>query len=561
MTRLIITVLLIFVSGCTPTPADGDGPVSAADTVFTNADIYTMDPERPRADALAVRDGKIIAVGGDTDILKFCGPNTGKVDLKGRVVVPGLIDSHAHLASLGSLVTGSLDLRQTRSYDKMLEAVKEAVAKAKKGDWITGGRWDQANWGQKKLPTHHRLSEVSPDNPVWLTRVDGHAGLANARAMELAGIDDSTPNPRGGEILRDSKGKATGIFVDNAKSLIIRAMPYSAGSSVEDYVLAAQKRCLAVGLTGVHDAGVSPAEIGLYKKLADDHKLKLRIYAMVDSGSAVPYFEKNKPLIGYGDNRITVRAVKCMVDGAMGSRGAWLLADYSDRKGYRGLPGQQPEFILKISRAALKHGYQVCTHAIGDRGNRETIDVYEKALKDNPVKDHRFRVEHAQMVSLEDIPRFAELGIIPSMQQTHCTSDMRWAEDRVGPERVKGCYAWAKFLRAGCRIAGGSDFPVESENPLLGFYAAVTRANAEGLPSGGWRPEDLMTREEALRSFTIDAAYAAFEEKIKGSLEVGKLADFVVLSKNIMTCAAAEILKTECLMTVIGGEMVYEKKQ
>ncbi|MHC4661385.1 MAG: amidohydrolase [Planctomycetota bacterium] len=562
MHPLIITVLLLLACGCTPTPETaeaGEAPPSIADAVFTNGDIYTMDKEQPRAKAIAVAGGKIISVGNDSDILEFCGPDTKKVDLKGRFVVPGLIDSHAHPADFGSLITGRLDLRETKSYGEMLEAVKKAIAKADKGDWIVGARWDQASWGEEKLPTHHKLSEISPRNPVWLTRVDGHSGLANARAMKLAGISDSTPNPEGGEILRDAQGKATGIFVDGAKGLITYFIRYTGGGSMEDYLLAAQKRCLSVGLTGVHDAGVSPAQIGLYKKLADDGKLKLRVYAMVDSGSAGRYFERNKPLIGYRGNRVTVRAVKCMMDGAMGSRGAWLLSDYSDRRGHRGLPLQSPEFIRKISRAALQRGFQVCTHAIGDRANRETLDAYEKALKKNPVKDHRFRIEHAQMVALEDIPRFAKLGIIPSMQPTHCTSDMRWAEARVGPERLKGCYAWAKFLRAGCRIAGGSDFPIESENPLLGFYAAVTRTNSKGLPEGGWRPEDKMTREQALRSFTIDAAHAAFEEKIKGSLEAGKLADFTVLSKNIMTCKPAEILKTECLMTVIGGEIVFEK--
>ncbi len=539
--------LLLLLAGCSGAPR-GNAP----DAIYWNAVVYPV--VGPKAEAIAVRGERIAAVGTNATVKVLAGPGTELVDLGGATVVPGLIDSHGHMAGLGSLLTGRLDLVQTKSYDQAIAMVREAAAKAGPGEWILGGRWDQANWGQKDYPTHERLSAASPENPVWLTRVDGHMGLANRKAMELAGITRATPNPPGGEILKGPDGEPNGLFVDNAEDLIA-ARIRGARAGFADMVLAAQEACLKVGLTAVHDAGVSPSEFPAYKGLDGDGRLKLRIYAMVSGGARIPeWFERNPPHRG---RRLTIRACKMFIDGAMGSRGAWLLEPYSDRPGYTGLPVTSPEVLRKVAEAGLRHGYQICTHAIGDRGCREALDAYEAAMKAVPARDPRLRIEHAQNPAVSDIPRFAKLGVIASMQQTHATSDMRWAKDRVGPERVKGAYAWRKFLDAGVRIAGGSDFPVEGENPLWGFYAAVTRQDQDGRPAGGWTPGERMTREEALRSFTLDAAHAAFEEADRGSLEPGKLADFTVFSKDILTVPPREILATRCLRTVIGGETVY----
>jgi predicted amidohydrolase YtcJ len=423
-------------------------------------------------------------------------------------------------------------------------------------EWVLGGRWDHESWSAKELPTHQELSKAVPDRPVWLRRVDGHAGLANKKAMELAGVNKDTPSPAGGEIIRDAKGEPTGVFVDNAMTLITRRIPAGAMGSSEDLLLKAQEMCLAAGLTGVHDAGVSPAEIGVYQKLAESGKLKIRVYAMVAGYYAMKWFDEHEPVAG---DRISVRAAKLYMDGAMGSRGAWMLEPYADRprdaegKPYVGLAVSETSLIEAVARHAVERGYQVCTHAIGDRGNREVLDAYERA---GAVRK-RFRIEHAQLLSMADVPRFAELGVIPSMQPTHCTSDMRWVDERVGPERSKGAYAWASLLKTGVKIAGGSDFPVESHNPFLGIYAAVTREDVNGSPAGGWHPAEKMTREEALRAFTIDAAYAGFAEGDRGSLAVGKSADFVVIDRDVMTCEEREIAGTKVLKTVVGGEEVF----
>lgn len=535
-----------------------------AQTAYINAKIHTVDDARPRAEAIAVADGRILAVGTADEAREAAGAGAEIIDVGGATIIPGLIDAHGHIAGLGALFLGVIDLSGTTSYDQVIELVEQRAAEAQPGQWILGRGWDHESWPDKQMPTHEALSEATPDNPVWLSRVDGHAGLANARAMEAADVTGSTPSPRGGEILRDAAGQPTGVFVDNAESLIERAVPASARSSAEDLILAAQEACLAAGLTGVHDMGVSPSMADLYKRMEADGRLKLRVYGLISGPYAVRYFEEREPYIG---GRVTIRSCKLYMDGAMGSRGAWLLAPYADRPigpggaPYVGLAVSEPELIEQVARHALAKGYQVCTHAIGDRGNREVLDAYERALRDASEAqraDHRFRIEHAQLLAPEDIGRFAELGVIPSMQQTHCTSDMRWVDARVGPERAKGAYAWRSLIDAGSIIAGGSDFPVESHNPFLGLYAAVTRQNAAGEPAGGWQPEQLMSREEALKSMTIWAAYAAFEEADKGTLTPGKLADFIVIDRDIMTCAPPEILETRVLRTVIGGETVYE---
>jgi predicted amidohydrolase YtcJ len=532
----------------------------STDLVFVNGNIYTMDGRQPRAEALAIRNGRIIAVGSNDDVRRRVSDDARVRDLKRRTVLPGLIDAHAHVASLGSFGLGCIDLSSARSFDQVVQMVANKAAKTPAGQWILGGRWDHETWPDKRLPTHEQLSAVTPDNPVWLTRVDGHVGLANAAAMARAGITPDTRAPAGGEILRDADGNPTGLFVDNAEDLITRHID-DAVADAEALILKAQEMCLSAGLTGVHDMGVSPAEIDAYKRLADSGRLKLRVYLLVSAPYAMEYFTKERP---YVSERVTVRGCKLYVDGAMGSQGAWLLEPYSDRptdadgRPYTGLNVTPPEDIRKIARHALQHGYQVCTHAIGDRGNRVVLDAYAAALEQAPHADHRFRIEHAQLLAPDDVPRFAQLGVIPSMQPTHCTTDMRWVYARVGRERARGAYAWASLLKTGARIAAGSDFPVESHNPFPGLYAAITRQNAAGEPPGGWHPEQRMTRTEALRAFTLDAAHAAFEEDRKGSLSPGKLADFVIIDRDVMTCEPKRILETRALKTIIGGETVYE---
>jgi hypothetical protein len=459
---------------------------------------------------------------------------------------------------LGSVKTGRLNLAQVKSLDELIALVKERAAETPDGEWVLGSLWDNASWGMKTFPTHERLSAAVPDHPVWLRRNDGHMALANAKAMSLAGITRDTPDPTGGEILRNADGDATGLFVDNAMDLVTRVIPRE--GSVRDDLLAAQEACLALGITGVHDAGISPAEIDIYRRLAESGELQLRVYGMIDAGSALDYMAHHEPLIDYAGGRFTLRAVKCFADGAMSTRGAWLFEPYTDRPGYVGLPVQNLDWIGRITQSALDAGYQVCTHAIGDRAIHEILNLYETATTSHPDLDHRLRIEHAQNPALSDIARFAALDVIPSMQPVHATSDMRWAEDRVGPERVLGAYAWAKFLRAGCRIAAGSDFPVEDPNPLWGVYAAVTRQDHEGNPAAGWYPDECMTREEAFRAFTIDAAYSAFEEKDKGTLEIGQLADIAVFDRDVMRCPPRELIDTKVQMTVINGDIVYEVK-
>jgi hypothetical protein len=529
------------------------------DAVYVSGNIYTVDAARPRAEALAVAGDRITAVGSNAEVRRLAGPSTKMVDLGGKTVLPGLIDAHCHVASLGSFGLGRIDLSDARSYQALVTTVVERAKEVKPGEWILGGRWDHESWPERRLPIHAALSTASPDNPVWLTRVDGHAGLANAAALKLAGINRDTPATPGGEILKDEHGEPTGVFIDNAMDLITKHIDQPATDPAA-LILKAQEMCLAVGLTGVHDAGIMPAEILVYQSLAESGKLKLRVYAMIAGRYASEYFTTHEPLIG---DRLTVRAAKVYADGTLGSRGAWLLAPYADRpaddhgKPYVGL-AVEPDLIRTLAEDGLRRGYQVCTHAIGDRANRETLDAYAAALRQTPRRNHRFRIEHAQVLSLADIPRFAELGVIPSMQPTHCTSDMRWVESRIGTERAAGAYAWAKLRRTGVPIPGGSDFPVESHNPFLGIYAAITRQDRAAQPPGGWHPEERMTREEALRSFTYDAAYAAFQEGCKGSLQVGRLADFIVIDRDIMTCEPARIPGTCVLRTVIGGETVYE---
>lgn len=532
-----------------------------ADLVLKGGKIATVDKDFSYAQAVAVRGDSIIFVGSDADIAKYIGPATEVIDCAGRLVVPGLIDAHAHMLGYGSSLS-ELDFRGTKSFDEIISLCAEKAKTLSPGEWITGQNWDQNDWPEKEFLPHDALSKAVPDNPVWITRVDGHAGIANAKTMEIAGIAKASKSPGGGEILRKKDGSPTGVFVDNAMDLINSVVPDPTEEQLSDALEAAANGCLAVGLTGVHDAGVSPRTIALYKKLIDSGRLGMRVFAMLgypgDGADVKDYLLKNK-FDSYGDHFLKVASIKLFMDGALGSRGAAMFEDYSDRPGYTGLMTLSEERAEEVSRAALEADCQVCTHAIGDKAIDLILDAYEAALKDNPKKDHRFRVEHAQVVAPGDFQRFVDLGILPSMQPTHATSDMYWAEARVGAERVKGAYAWRSFLDLGLIVPCGSDFPVEETNPMLGIYAAITRQDPTGYPDGGWFPEQRMTREEVLKGFTIWAADAAFQDDILGSIEAGKLADMVVLSNDIMTIEPKNILSTVPDYTIVGGKVRYSR--
>lgn len=540
-------------------PAD-----TPADTVYLNGNIHTVDPDNPRAEALAVRGERLAAVGSRAEAGALIGPTTEVIDLRGMTVLPGLIDAHAHLTGLGAIELGVIDLADTTTYDEVIELIEARAAQTPEGEWILGRGWDHESWPEQRLPHHRRLSEAVPNHPVLLGRVDGHADLANAKAMDLAGVDRGTESPPGGEMLRDEEGEPTGVFVDNASGLVARAVPPGARGRTEDLILAGQRAVLAAGLVNVHDMGMQPSGVDVYRRLEAEGLLKLRMDLAISAPFAVRYFEENEPYLG---DRVTVRSAKLYMDGAMGSRGAWLLEPYSDRprddrgRPYTGLSVMEPERVEFISRHGLENGYQIRVHAIGDRANREVLDAFERAAASAgaDLRAARFRIEHAQLVSPEDIPRFAELGVIASMQQTHASSDMRWMGDRVGPDRLEGAYAWGSLARSGAVIAGGSDFPVEKYSPFRGMYAAITRQNERGNPPGGWLPHERMTRAQMLRSFTIDAAFAAFAENERGSLEPGKLADFIVIDRDPMTIEPRRVLDTEVLRTVIAGETVYER--
>jgi len=523
-----------------------------ADLAMTGARIYTAERSKPTASAMAVQGGKILAIGDD--ISRYIGPSTRKIDLAGATIIPGFIDSHGHMEALGDSLE-ILDLRGTKSEKEVAEMVRQTARNRKPGEWIRGRAWDQNNWPGKQFPTFRTISEAAPDNPVYLTRVDGHAGWASRKAMELAGLTRAASDPPGGKILRDSSGAPTGVLIDRAQGLVSDKIPQVDAGRTRERLARAARECARLGLTTVHDAGTSAEVVEQYHALIKDHQLPIRVYAMIGGdGPLWREYLKRGPEIG---DRLTVRSIKLVADGALGSRGAALKTPYSDDPGNAGLLILQEKDIERVAREAVAHGFQVNTHAIGDRANRTVLDAYAAAL--GGPNDRRFRIEHAQVVSLEDIPLFQKYSVIASIQATHATSDMPWAGARLGPERVKGAYAWRRFLSLGVHVPNGSDFPVENPNPLWGFYAAITRRDHEGHPPGGWFPDQRMTREEALTSWTIEGAYAAFEEKTTGSLAPGKLADFVVLSQDIMRIPPPEILKTRVTMTVVGGEIVYSQ--
>ena len=523
-----------------------------ADLVISNAAIYTADAGKPRAKAMAVRGGRVVAIGDE--VRGFIGPKTQVVDLQGAAVIPGLIDSHVHMSGLGQLLETS-DLRHVKSVAEVAAMVKARAARLPKGSWVRARNWDQTNWGGE-FPLHTALTEAAPEHPVFLSRVDGHAGWVNRKAMEIAGIDDKTPDPMGGKIIRDSAGHATGVLIDRAQGLVGSKIPAATDDEVLARLRAAARECARLGMTTVHDAGIGEQELRGYRKLLAAGQLPVRIYAMIGGEGAMwNRFLQTGPEV---HERLTVRSIKLVADGAIGSRGAAFWQPYADDPGNTGLMILKQETVERVARQAAEKGFQVNTHAIGDRANRMALDAYGKVLGENNGK--RFRIEHAQAISLPDFALFKKFGVIASMQSTHATSDMRWAMKRLGPDRIAGAYAQKRMLNAGVVVANGSDFPVEEPNPLMGFYAAVSRQDVNGEPKEGWRPEERFTREEALRSWTWAGAYAAFEEDWKGSLAVGKVADFLVLSGDIMTLPLAELPKVKVRATYVAGETVYSDR-
>ena len=530
-----------------------------ADLIVTNARIYTAYDARPRVEALAVRGGRIAFIGSAREAEALRGPATRVVDAGGETVIPGMVDAHAHFAGLAETLR-SVDLTGTRS---QAEAVARVVARASTlppGTWIQGRGWDQNAWGDTRFPTHDPLSAAVPGHPVYLTRVDGHAAWVNAAAMQRAGLTRAARDPDGGRILRDAAGAPTGVLIDRAQGLVTRVIPEPTRAETRQGLTDAMAVMHRWGLTGMHDAGASRALIELYDEMAGAGALPLRLYVMIgdDSAALAHYFAKG-PVAGAHDGHLWVRAVKLYADGAMGSRGAALLEPYSDDPNNLGLLLSAPAHIRDVAARGLAAGFQVNTHAIGDRGNRVVLDAYEQALAARPTANHRFRVEHAQVLHSDDLPRFAQLGVIPSMQASHQTSDMYWVGKRLGPTRTLGAYAWRSLLESGVVIPNGSDFPVEAVNPLISFHAAIARQDARDWPAGGWLPEQRMTREEALKSMTLWPAYAGFQEGELGSLSVGKRADFVILDRDIMRVPAELVLGTRVRSTWLGGREVYRQ--
>ena len=528
-----------------------------ADLIVVNGTVYTVDEAHPRASAFAVRNGRIIFVGSDREARMLAGSATQVIDARGNAVIPGMVDAHAHLLGLGTSLR-NVQLAGSKTYDEVIARVVERSKSMKAGEWIVGRGWDQNLWTDKKFPTHELLSRALPNNPVVLTRIDGHALLANAMALRAAGVTAATRDPDGGRIERNADGSPAGVFVDNAQGLVSRSIPAATPAQTRQAIIAAIAEANKWGLIGIHDAGASRRTIDIYESLAREGRYNLRNYVMVSGDSAnVRYYLGLGPRSAMYNGRIWVRSFKLYSDGALGSRGAALLAPYSDDSNNTGLVVTPAAEVQRVATAALRRGFQVGVHAIGDRGNRIVLDAYDAALKAVPTPDHRFRIEHAQVISLRDIPRFALLGVIPSMQASHQTSDMRWAEARVGPERIKGAYAWRSLLNSGVVIPNGSDFPVEEVNPLISFHSAISRQDGTNWPAGGWYPDQVMTREEALRSMTIWPAYAGFQEKTMGSISPGKYADFVILDRDIMKIPATEILGARVISTWLGGRRVY----
>lgn len=534
-----------------------------ADLVLMDGKVVTVDKNFSTREAVAVKGDKILFTGTKKEAANYIGPSTRVIKLNGALVLPGLIDGHAHLHSLGEQLS-FLNINGAETYDQIIARVAEQVKTARPGEWIIGGRWDHTAWPGKQFPHHKMLSKVSPNNPVYLRRVDGNSALVNQKAMDIAGISARSPKPFGGVIHGDKSGQPSGVLVNRAMNLVKKHIPKTTEQQLETRFKKAVRSCLQVGLTGVHEAGVGPRELALYKRLIDKDQLPLRVYAMLGDQEKpmmdedLEAFYRKHRVENYGNYLLSARSIKLFFDGALGSRGAAFFQPYEDDPANKGLLRVPPEYITKVARAALKTGMGVNTHCIGIRGNRLCLDAYEVALKEFPGKDHRFRIEHAQIVRREDVKKFAALGVIPAMQPTHCTSDMNFVADRLGSQRAEGAYAWQWFREAGLVIPMGSDFPVESNNPLYGIYSVITRQDHQGKPEKGWFPRHRLSIEDAIRGFTIWPAYAAFQDHVLGSIEKGKLADFTILDRDISSIPPKEILKTKVLYTIVSGKIRYQ---
>jgi predicted amidohydrolase YtcJ len=548
------------------------GSARPADLVLRNGKIVTVDDAKPEAQAIAINGDTISAVGSNQEIQAYVGPATRVVDLRGALATPGFIDAHVHFTGVGEAAK-NLKLSTAKNWDDIVRMVGDAAKQAKPGEWILGRGWHQEKWSEtpspnvEGFPLHEALSRVSPNNPVWLTHASGHAGFANAVAMRMAEVTRTTADPDGGKILRDANGEATGLFNERAQSIVGGALardlatrpPAKVEADLREVIELASREALSKGLTSVHDAGSPPSTIEVMKKVVDEGKLPLRVWMMLreDAGRLAADMPKYR-VVNYGDKRFTVRATKRQIDGALGSRGAWMLEPYADLPSTSGFNTDSLEDIRMIADLAVKNDYQMAIHAIGDRGNREVLNIYEETFRRHPEKngrDLRWRVEHAQHISAADIPRFGRLGVIPSMEGIHCTSDAPYVLARLGPARAEeGAYVWQKLMKSGAAIANGTDAPVEDIDPLPSFYASVSRRTKDGTV---FYPDQRMSRMEALKSYTINAAYAGFDENIKGSLRPGKLADITVFSQDLMTVPEDRIPSTTIRYTIVGGVVQY----
>ncbi|WP_282111909.1 amidohydrolase [Maribacter stanieri] len=538
--------------------------------------IYTVDSVQTTVEAVVTKDSIILYAGKLEEAEKYKNEQTQVIDLEGKTMTPGLIEGHGHFMGLGYNEL-ELDLINTTSYQEIVDAVAEKVKTVAPGEWILGAGWHQSKWDSLPVDAvngfqrHDLLSAATPNNPVFLSHASGHAGFANAKAMEIAGIEILPKDGidklqvEGGEVMRDELGRPTGIFNERAQGLIWQHVPESTPEQNNKAFELAVAACHRNGITGFHDAGIGRETIALYEQMKTADKMKVRLYGMLtgrDKELLSEWYEKG-PLVD-PDNLVTIRSVKLNCDGALGSRGAWLLEPYTDRPGHFGHETLPMEMVLETALNGLRKGFQVCSHAIGDRANKEILDRYETAFKELPdlKTDHRFRIEHAQHLHPDDIPRFAQLGVIPAMQAIHLSSDRSWAIDRLGEKRIKeGAYMWQALLKSGIPIVNGTDVPVEPLNPIASLYASISRKTLKGLPEGGYEPEQKMTREQALKSYTLDAAYGAFEESIKGTITAGKLADFTIYNQDIMTIPEDEFLKTEIAMTIFDGKVVFKKDE
>src|SRR6266481_1746273 len=557
--RIVLIILSALLLNLTPSYS----PVDSADLVFKNGNIYTANEGMPRAQAVAVKGDRIVFVGSNDAVQKLVGKDTRVVDLHGNTVLPGITDAHHHLSGVGFREM-TLNLEGITNLQDFLARVKARVDQAKPGEWVPGRGWIETFWTPPVFPTRWDLDKISPNNPLILQRADGHGTVVNSAALKIAGITSDTPSPFGGEISKDKNGEPNGMLLDAARNLVAHHIPPTSPAEAERAVVLGVQRDIGLGWTQVQNPGGSYQDIEIYRKLYGEGKIKLRIYKVLSApGKEAQRLLTEGPIIGAFGNRLTVRALKFYADGSLGSRSAALLEPYADASNTDGFLTIKEEDLLPVLEEALRQGIQCETHAIGDRGNRFILDQYEKALKAVPadqrkIADPRWRVEHSQIVNPLDIPRFKKLGIIPSMQASHAIGDLHFAPARLGIKRLEGAYAWNSFVKSGVIVPGGSDAPVERGEPMIEFYAAVARKDIKGFSGPGWHPEEALPRDQALKMLTIWPAYAAFEENLRGTIEVGKLADLTVLSADIMKIPEMDILKTHCVMTVIGGEIVYQ---